>query len=363
MRKRKFHLNPQKKSYDLTLLITVAILVIFGLVVVYDVSVVQSYKDFGDSNYYIRQQLLWAFLGILSAAFFANFDYSRLKKFTGAAFFLALISLIAVFIPGFGTQAGGAHRWLNLHTFTIQPAELVKLTAVLWFATIFEKKVSLTPLILVLGFVTFIMGFLQKDLGSTVVFIATSILIYVVSGGSMWQILISIPVVFITLILLILTSEYRKKRVLAFLDPFSDPQGFSYHISQVLVALGSGGILGLGLGQSRQKFYIPEVTTDSIFAVIGEELGLLGGIFVIILFIIFVLRGLKIAQNCSDSFGRIMAGGITFWIGIQAVVNLGAMVSLFPLTGVPLPFISYGGSALVANLTAVGILLNISKKS
>ena len=150
--------------------------------------------------------------------------------------------------------------------------------------------------------------------------------------------------------------------MLAFFDPFSDTQGVTYHISQVLIALGSGGITGLGLGQSRQKFYIPEITTDSIFAVIGEELGFLGGLFLITLFSVLIYRGFKIAENCTDRFGQILAGGITSWLGIQAIINLGAMVSLLPLTGVPLPFISYGGSALVANLTAVGILLNISKK-
>jgi cell division protein FtsW len=149
---------------------------------------------------------------------------------------------------------------------------------------------------------------------------------------------------------------------MAFLDPFSDPQGVTYHIAQVLIALGSGGITGLGLGQSRQKFYIPEVTTDSIFAVIGEELGFLGGLFLIVLFSILIYQGFKIAKNSTDRFGQILAGGITAWLGVQAIINLGAMVSLFPLTGVPLPFISYGGSALVANLAGIGILLNISKK-
>lgn len=360
--KKKIALNPQKNSIDYTLLTSVVLLVLLGLTFVYDVSVVQAFRDFGDGNYYIKQQIIWAFLGFISALFFANFDYNNLKKLAVPAFGLSIMALFAVFIPGFGSQSGGAHRWLNFQFFTIQPAEILKLAGVLFFATIFENKPNMKILLIVVLAVAFVLGFLQKDLGSTIVFVVTAVLIYITAGGSLWQIVVSIPVLIAVLVVLVVTSEYRKKRVLALIDPFSDPQGFTYHISQILVALGSGGLLGLGLGQSRQKFYIPEVTTDSIFAIIGEELGILGGILLIGLFIFFIQRGFKIAQNCSDNFGKCLASGIICWIGIQAIVNLGAMVSLFPLTGVPLPFISYGGSALVANLTAVGILLNISKR-
>jgi len=208
------------------------------------------------------------------------------------------------------------------------------------------------------------MGLLQRDLGSTIVFVVTAAIIYLASGGAIWKILIGLPIGLVAVLALVVTSEYRRKRVLAFLDPFSDPQGFTYHISQVLIALGSGGISGLGLGQSRQKFeYIPEVTTDSIFAIVGEELGFLGGVILILLFGFLIVRGFQIAENCQDRFGRILAVGLTSWLGVQAIVNLSAMVALIPLTGVPLPFISYGGSALVANLAAVGILLNISRRS
>jgi cell division protein FtsW len=165
-------------------------------------------------------------------------------------------------------------------------------------------------------------------------------------------------------LLITFTSDYRKQRILAFLDPFSDPQGYSYHISQVLIALGSGGLTGLGLGQSRQKFeYIPEVTTDSIFAIVGEELGFVGCLVLIGLLSYLIYRGFKISESASDPYGKILAFGLTAWLGIQALINLAAMVSLIPLTGVPLPFISYGGSALLANLVAVGILLNISKRA
>lgn len=205
---------------------------------------------------------------------------------------------------------------------------------------------------------------LQKDLGSTIVFVVTAISMYFAAGGSIWHFAIALPIGLISILLLIFTSAYRSKRIVAFLDPFSDTQNITYHISQVLIALGSGGLFGLGLGHSRQKFeYIPEVTTDSIFAIVGEELGFMGGILVLVLFVILLNRGFKIANECQDNFGKILALGLTSWLGIQVILNLSSMTALMPLTGVPLPFISYGGSALVANLSAVGILLNISKQN
>lgn len=358
---KKAYLNPQQRFLDLPLLVVVSTLLIFGLVIVYDVSVIQAYRDFDDPNYYIRQQLIWAMLGLLAAAFFAYLPYQILRKFSFPFLAFSLILLLAVLIPGLGTEAGGARRWLNLGFLTIQPAEVFKFSAVLWLATIFEKGARLKPLFLLLFLASLVMGLWQRDLGSTVVFVVIGVIIYLVAGGAIWKVLVALPAVLAVLVTLILTSEYRKKRILAFLDPFSDTQGFSYHISQVLIALGSGGLFGLGFGQSRQKFYIPEVTTDSIFTIVGEELGLLGATFLVILFLSLIIRGFKIAQGAPDNFGKVLAAGLVSLIGVQAIINFGAMVALFPLTGVPLPFISYGGSALVANLAAVGILLNISR--
>ena len=187
---------------------------------------------------------------------------------------------------------------------------------------------------------------------------------YFASGGSLLHFLTVIPLGVIAIIGLVIAAPYRMKRISAFLDPFSDTQGFTYHISQVLIALGSGGLVGLGLGQSRQKFeYIPEVTTDSIFAIIGEELGFVGGFLLICLFGLFIIRGLKIAQEAKDDFSKNLAIGLTSWIGIQAIINISSMVALLPLTGVPLPFISYGGSAIIVNIAALGLLLNISRRS
>lgn len=364
MKKIKFALQSQKKGIDLPLLISILILVTFGLIILFDASVVQGVKNFKDGYYYIRQQLIWVCLGFASMVFFIHFDYKKFKNLSLPLLLGSFVLLLAVFIPGLGISGGGAHRWLRLGSITIQPAEIIKLTSVIFLSAISQKKSRLLSFLVLSLSVTIITAILQKDLGSTIVFLATTALLYFASGAPFWQFLIALPVGLIGLIGLIVTSSYRSKRILAFLDPFSDPQGFTYHISQVLIALGSGGLFGLGLGHSRQKFeYIPEVTTDSIFGIIGEELGFVGASFLMLLFIILILRGLKIAQGCQDHFGKTLSLGITCWLGIQVIINLSSMTALLPLTGVPLPFISYGGSALVANLTAAGILLNISKQT
>lgn len=357
-------LQSQTRRVDLPLLLITAVLIVFGLLMVYDASVVQGLKDFNDSLYYIRQQLIWVAIGIFSLTFFANFDYKKLKTVSLPLLLFSILLLLAVFIPGLGISGGGAHRWLKLGGITIQPAEIIKLTGVIFLSSLFEKKTKFMPFLILVTGVSLVTAVLQTDLGSTIVFVATAIGLYIASNGPIRHLLASLPIGIIALFLLIFTSPYRSKRILAFLDPFSDPQGFTYHISQVLIALGSGGLFGLGLGQSRQKFeYIPEVNTDSIFAIIGEELGFMGASLVILLFVILILRGFKIAASSQDNFGKILSLGLTSWLGIQVIINLSSMTALLPLTGVPLPFISYGGSALVANMTAVGILLNISKQT
>lgn len=364
MRKSRATLKLQKKGIDLPILTCVLLLVIFGLVILYDASIVSGLKDFGDSYYYIKAQSIWVGLGIASMFLFSQLNFKKLKIYALPAILLSFLLLLAVLFPQFGVSGGGAHRWLRLGPITIQPAEIIKLTGVVFLAVMFESKARLLPFLLLCVPVTAVTAILQKDLGSTIVFVSTATLMYFAAGAPLWHFLISLPLGILTTLVLIFTSGYRSKRILAFLDPFSDTQGFSYHISQVLIALGSGGLFGLGLGHSRQKFeYIPQVSTDSIFGIVGEELGFLGSIFLISLFVFLIIRGLRIAQNCENNFGKILALGLTSWLGIQIVINLSSMTALLPLTGVPLPFISYGGSALVANLTAVGILLNISKQS
>lgn len=355
--------NLQSNKMDRVVLISVVVLILFGLIMVYGVSASEGLRDYKDTYYYIRQQILWVILGFGSMLFFANFNYRRFKTISTPLFFISAALLLMVLIPGLGISGGGAHRWLRIGFLTIQPAEIIKLTGVLYLATIFEKKVKTLPFLSVVSFTGFVMAILQRDLGSAIVFVSTVLIIYFYAGAPLWHFLcgfiVSVPILWA----LIFTSNYRSKRILAFLDPFSDTQGYTYHISQVLIALGSGGFFGLGFGQSRQKLdYIPEVSTDSIFAIVGEELGLFGSIILISLFGLLIYRGLNIVQNCSDSFGRLLAVGLISWLGVQVIINLSSMVALLPLTGVPLPFISYGGSALLTNLTGVGILLNISRQ-
>jgi cell division protein FtsW len=363
-RRHTYSYSDSKSRLDYVMLVFIALLTLFGLLMVYDASIVQAFQNFGDKNYFIKQQAIWVILGFISLGFFMILDYHILERLSLIAFLGSCFLLLLVFVPGLGVNAYGAHRWLSLGGFTIQPAEIIKMTTIIFFATLFQKHPRITPFLTIVGVITIIIGLFQKDLGSAIIYVLISAGIFFAAGGPMYLFAATLPVGVMGALLFILTSNYRKQRVLAFLDPFADTQGFTYHISQVLIALGSGGIFGVGVGQSRQKFaYIPEVTTDSIFSIIGEEFGFVGSVILISLFGFFIVRGFKIAESAPDGFGKLLASGIVIWIGAQACVNLAAMVSLIPLTGVPLPFISYGGSALLCNLAAVGILLNISRQS
>lgn len=353
----------QHHRADLVFLAVVVFLSLFGLLMVYDSSQVEAFKELGDKYHFFKSQAMWMVLGFLGLGIVSFIDYHIWQKVSLLAFVGSFILLLLVFVPGLGVEAGGAHRWLKLGV-TIQPAELIKLAVILLFANLFQKGTRAIPFLTCVGLVSIVVGLFQRDLGSAIVFNLIAFGVYFVAGGPIMGFLLFLSVGFVAFLGFVLTSPYRMRRVMAFVDPFADPQGFSYHIVQVLIALGSGGLLGLGIGQSRQKFaYIPEVTTDSIFSVIGEEFGLVGGVVLLTIFGFIFFRGMKIAQNAPDNFGKLLAAGLTIWLGAQAVINLAAMVSLVPLTGVPLPFISYGGSALLANLISVGILINISKQS
>ncbi|MBM3205277.1 putative lipid II flippase FtsW [Candidatus Shapirobacteria bacterium] len=351
------HPNP-----DWFLVALVLGLTVFGVIMVGNASAVEAFRDFGDKFYYFRQQLAWASLGLGAFAFFSFFNYRHLKRWALSLMIIAFICLILVLIPGLGIKSLGARRWLPLGFFSFQPAELTKLAFVLYLSLFFANKRKLWPFLVMLAALLGLI-MLEPDLGTAVILAATGLVVFFASGA---------PLLMISLIgllgllgggALILSSPYRRERLLTFLNPTRDPLGASYHIRQILIAIGSGGLFGVGLGQSRQKYeYLPEATTDSIFAVIAEELGFLGAAAILILFLLIVWRGMRIAKQAPDEFGKLLAVGITAWIGFQALVNLSAMVAVVPLTGVPLPFISYGGSSLVLSLTAMGILVNISKQ-
>ena len=360
--KNKVILKSSNTSPDWFLISLVLGLTFFGVIMVGNASVVEAFRDFGDKFYYLRQQIIWALLGLSAFFVFSFFDYRKLKKLALPLILFSFITLILVLIPGIGTKALGARRWLALGFFSFQPSELTKLTFILYLSSFFASKKKFWPFLFVLAALLLLI-MLQPDLGTAVILAVTSLIIYFTSGAPLLLIGLTGFLGLAGGAGLIFSSAYRRERLMTFLDPSRDPLGASYHIRQILIAIGSGGLFGVGLGQSRQKHeYLPEASTDSIFAVVAEELGFLGAVSILIIFLLLVWRGIRIAKEAPDDFGKLLAVGITTWIGFQALVNLSAMVALVPLTGVPLPFISYGGSSLVLSLTAMGILVNISKQ-
>lgn len=321
----------------------------------------EAQSAFGDKFFYAKRQLIWAVFGVISLTVLSQIPYQFFQRLALPIFIVVLILLFAVLIPSVGSHILGARRWISFGSFAVQPSEFAKFALVLYSAYVFAKK---KPLRYFFGAVILVMALvmLEPDLGTTIIIGAAAAVLYFASGAPLTYFLVGIPAGVLGIIFLALTSPYRRNRILTFLDPSSDPLGTSYHIRQVIIALGSGGLFGLGLGQSRQKYlFLPEPTTDSIFAIIGEELGFIGACVFIGAFLFFVWRGFLIASRIKDPFGRLLAAGITGWIGSQAFINLGAMVALLPLAGVPLPFVSYGGSSLLAALSGIGVLLNISR--
>lgn len=361
-KRRKVSLKPSHQKADWFFIALVLGLTAFGLVMVANASVVEAYRDFGDKLYYFKLQLQWVGLGLLGFILTSLFDYRRLRLLAAPLLIVSLIFLALVLVPGLGTKALGAQRWLGIGVFRFQPAELAKLAFVLYLAAFMSQKRSVWPFLILL---TVLIGLiiLEPDLGTAVIIGATGLVVFFASGAPIFWLGGIVVISFLVGLGLIFLSPYRRERVLTFFNPSRDPLGASYHIRQILLALGSGGLFGLGLGQSRQKYeYLPEAATDSIFAVIAEELGFIGGFLLIVVFLLLIWRGFKVAKEAPDKFGSLLAIGIISWIGFQTLINLSAIAALVPLTGVPLPFISYGGSSLVLILIASGILVNISKQ-
>lgn len=359
--KRKVVLKKTRQEPDWFLLITVLVLTVFGLLMLANASVAEAYQDFGDKLFYFKLQCQWALLGLLFFGIASFFDHLRVRFLAVPLLVFTLFSLVAVLLPGVGIEVLGARRWLGIGQFRFQPAELAKFAFVFYLSAFLSQKRRLWPfLLLMILLVVLIM--LEPDLGTMVIVVASGLVVYFVSGAPLLVMFLIGVAGLLTGTGLIYFSDYRRQRLLTFFNPARDPLGASYHIRQVLIALGSGGLFGVGLGQSRQKYeYLPMVTTDSIFAVIAEETGFFGASLLLLAFLIFIWRGIKIAKEVEEPFSQLLAAGITAWIGLQALINLAAMVVLIPLTGVPLPFISYGGSSLVLALTGAGILVNISK--
>lgn len=352
------------RGIDVSLLIAVAILTFFGLLMIYDASSFIAYRDFADKYHYLRDQTVWVILGFSALLFFSFFDYHKLNLLAVPILVIAIILLILVFVPGLSVYALGARRWIDTGFFILQPAEFVKLALAIylsaWFST--KEKGRLIAFGLLLGLVMFLI-MLQPDMGTAGIILSEAMVIYFLSGGSLFHFVLGLPVIAAIGILLIKLEPYRAERLTSFLKVGENLQTTSYHVRQILIALGMGGLTGVGLGNSLQKFaYLPENTTDSIFAIIAEELGFIGASLLIILFMFVTWRGFIIASRARDQFGKLLAAGITTFLMAQAMINLGAQTVLLPLTGVPLPFISYGGSAVIVDLCAIGIVLNISKQ-
>lgn len=348
------------------------VLLALGIIMLSSASAVLSYQKFGTPYYYVIHQLLFGLLpGLVLMIIASRIDYHVWRRFALPLLFVSIVLLVLVFIPGISYEYGGARRWIHVGPFLFQPSEIVKLSFLLYLATWLSGKgaknvgnfsYGFLPFAVMTGAITLLIV-LQPDVGTMGVITAIAFTMYFIGGAALPHIAIAATAGIALLLVLIRSAEYRFKRFMTFLHPELDPLGIGYHINQALLAIGSGGLFGRGFGHSRQKFaYLPEVTGDSIFAVIAEELGFIFVIVFIGLFVFFAYRGLAIARRAPDELGKFIAVGIVAWIIVQAFINIAAMLSLVPLTGIPLPFVSYGGSALLVSLTAVGILINISRQ-
>lgn len=355
---------------DGILLLTILALTVFGLMMVGSASTVLAEALRGDPFFFLKHQLFYGgTVGIL--AFIAGYfiPYPRWKTFALPALLLALVLLVLVFIPGLQVASSGSARWIGVGPITVQPSELTKLAFIMYVAALLERKgedirdfrKSVVPFLVIMGVIGALIV-LQPDIGTLFTIAAIALAMVYAAGFRLRHLaLIALGGAAIFSIL-VSTARYRLARLFVYLHPELDPQGIGYQINQALLAVGSGGLWGLGFGRSRQKYqYLPEPAGDSIFAITTEELGFIRTLFIILAFIIIVYKGYRIAEKAPDVFGRLLAVGITSWIGIQAFVNMGSILAITPLTGIPLPFISYGGSALATLLFAGGVLLNISK--
>ncbi|MBI5701340.1 putative lipid II flippase FtsW [Candidatus Saganbacteria bacterium] len=343
-------------------------LILFGTIMIFSSSPVMGIKV-GDSFYYLKHHLLYLILGFFAFVLAMNLEMPKLKRFALPILSLSVFFLFMLFIPRFGTTLGGATRWLNLYLFSFQPSELVKFAMVLYFSMALSNikdKVGdfmkgLLPLLLILIFVVAII-IKQPDLGTALSILGTSFIMLFIAGARIAHLTVLAAVGAFAVLIISILSPYKLKRLVAYLDPWKDPLGVGFHIIQSLLAVGSGGIFGLGLGNSRQKFYyLPQQYADFIFAVLCEELGFIGAIALLLIFVLFFLRGMHIAKNAPDSFSSLLAFGLILMFFVQAALNLLVVVGLIPTTGIPLPFVSYGGTAMIINLFSVGIIANISR--
>jgi cell division protein FtsW len=357
------------KPPDALLLGSVAFLIALGLVMVFSASSATAYADYHDTAHYLKRQVIYLLVGLVLAYVVYRLDYRKLRGIAPAVVVVTFVLLVVTLIPHVGLAAGGSRRWLGLHAISFQPSEVGKLALVLFLAAklsqLGEGIRSLSKGVAPTLFVTLLLAapvFLEPDMGTGSLYIFTAFAILFTAGARFEHLIMCAMVMLPAAAIVVGSSAYKRARVFAFLDPWKDAQNTGFHIVQSLLALGSGGLFGLGLGASRQKyFYLPMPHTDFIFAVIGEELGMLGCITVIALFVLFAVRAVTLAIKCPDRFGMLLALGCTFMIVIQAFINIGVVTSSWPVTGVPLPFMSFGGTSLIVCLIAVALIANITR--
>lgn len=359
----------EKKYPDFLLFLIIMILVAIGICLVFSSTYIMGYKWYGDSYYFLKKQIIFALIGMV-AFFFALFiDYHFYKKIILPLLITSILLLVAIFIPGIGHSVGGAKRWIQLSFISPQPSEIAKFAIVLYIADSLTRKHStevktfikgILPSLIIVGIISLLI-LKEPDFSTTIIVLGITFFMLFIGGTRITQ-LFTLLLASIPLGLFILLKEgYRRTRLMSFLNPWIDPLDSGFHIIQSLLALGSGGFMGIGLGESRQKyFYLPDQHNDFIFSIIGEELGFIGTTLIIILFLLLAWRGFKIAMNAAEPFGGLLAAGITAMIVFQAFINIGVVTKMIPTTGITLPFISYGGTSLIVNMFCAGILLNIS---
>ncbi len=364
----------QKRNYheaDKLLIGVILLLIIFGLISLSSASSIVAYDKLGDAYYYLKHQLVGLGIGLFAFGFLAKTDYRYWKKYAPIFLVGSIVLLLLVFIPGLSASYGKARSWINIFGYSLQPSELVKLSFLLYLAAWLETRREqlgeftrgVAPFIGLLSLIAGLM-ILQPDIGTLAILSATSLIVYFIGGGKISHILSIILFGIVMFIVMLQVKPYQMDRVRCTIDPSYSRNDICYQINQSLIAVGSGGVFGRGLGESRQKYmYLPEVSGDSIFAIIAEEAGLIFSSLFIMAYLFLFYRGYQIAKHAPDLFGQNLAIGIVSWISLQAMINIGGIINLIPMTGVPLPLVSYGGSAILASLAACGILVNISKQT
>ena len=351
------------------LLLPAALLTTIGVVEVFSASSVYAFTHYDNSFWFLERQAIYACIGVGALLLTARMHYTAWRRLSGPFLLMSVVLLLVALHPSASASAYGASRWIVLGPLTVQPSEFAKLGLIAFAAAVLAQKegkldewlhlaLPLGPIVLLVAGIVM----LQRDLGTTIVMVGSVLMMLFVAGARLRHLAVTGIVGLGGLAYLIFGTAYRRARFLSFWDPWKDPLSNGYQLIQGLIALGSGGWFGVGLGASRQKWaYLPNAHTDFIFAVLGEELGLIGELVVLVLFGLMIYAGIRIAVRAPDMFGRLLAAGITSWIGLQAIVNLGAVTGLLPITGVPLPFVSFGGSALIVTLGAMGVLASIAR--